>query len=158
MNQMNSNKKNKLSIKERRGGEIYSITVSNSDQNLLLSVANSNQEAIVHVKQKTAETPSEIIVQTESKPLFLIGSEKNLESLNVIPTNHELILTGSLPDMSFDMLLGYRKVGKVRKRWVSSENMYELTIFEQDFEPDLIGLVSALDFITYHSEKARKNG
>lgn len=158
MDPMNSRKKNKLSIKERRGDELYSVTINNSDQPLLLSVANSNQEAIVHVKQKTAETLSEIVVQNENEPLFLIETQKNSDLLNVFPTNHELSFSGSLPNMRFDLLNGYRKVGKVRKRWVSSEDMYELTIFESDCESDLIGLVSALDFIIYNEKKASKNG
>lgn len=158
MDPMNSRKKNRLSIKERRGDELYSVTINNSDHNLLLSVANSNQEAIVHVKQKTAETLSEIVVQNENEPLFIIEAKKNSNLLNVFPTNHELSFSGSLPNMRFDLLNGYRKVGKVRKRWVSSEDMYELTIFEPDCESDLIGLVSALDFIIYNEKKAGKNG
>lgn len=144
MKQLVSKESDNFIINDRRGKEIYTVSVDESNDNNLLSITDSFKEEVVFVKQIKENDVTSFIIHSGEEELLVIEADKKTSDCEI--TSRDLTINGKLSDMNFDLMFGYRKVGKVRKRWVSSEDAYELTIFESDREIALVALVAVLDF------------
>lgn len=144
MEQMVSSEKESIIIKNRRGEETYTVTSNELEDEASLLISNFKKEPIVLVKQERIGSQNKFVVQSDNKDVFLIETDE--KTLGLKASSGDLTIDGDLLAMKFDVLFGYRKVGKVRQRWVFSENTYELTVFETDREKSLIGLLAVLDF------------
>ncbi len=144
MKQMVSKGKSKFSIKNRRGEGMYTVVVDESDNDTLLQIVGADRESVLFVKQNLLDDTWRFSIESDDKIEFVLKHEAGL--LDFVDHSEELSVNGNMLDMHFDVMLGYRKVGKIRKRWISTENSYELTVFEEDREAALIGLMAVLDF------------
>lgn len=144
MKQRVSGKKDTIIIKDRRGEETYTVASTELEDDVLLMISNLKKEPVVLVKQEKKGNQSKFVVQSNNQDIFLIETDE--DRLLMTASSEDLTISGDLLAMKFDVMYGYRKVGKVRKRWISSEDAYELTVFETDREKALVGLLAVLDF------------
>ena len=142
-----SDGKGEMVIKDRRGVERYAVTFGELEE--LLLITDFTKKSVVLVKQKNEDNQFKII--SGGKELFSVKVSEEGTELHGI--SKDLTIDGDLLEMKFDVMFGYRKVGKVRKRWVSSEDAYELTVFEDDREKTLIGVLAVLNYVINASSK-----
>lgn len=147
MGQNSSGGKEKMVIKDRRGEERYTVSLGGLEG--LLLITDSTKRSVVLVKQKNEDNQFKII--SDGKELFSIVADEKRNQLYGV--SRDLTIDGDLLEMKFDVMFGYRKVGKIRKRWISSENAYELTVFEDDREKTLIGVLAILNYVINTSNK-----
>ncbi|WP_164504786.1 LURP-one-related/scramblase family protein [Levilactobacillus huananensis] len=65
-----------------------------------------------------------------------------------------LTVSGDFWDMNFDVLRQGTAVGQIRKRWFSVGDKYEITIFDDQEELLLVGLVIAIDYVKKQADAA----
>lgn len=140
--------KENYTIKDRRGEELYTVILNGLEVGEFLSISNHHEESVLLVRQNRENELIKFIVYSSNQELLSI--EYNKETNECRTTNSDLAIIGDLLEMTFDIMYGYRKVGKVRKRWVASEDAYELTVFEMDREFEIIGLATVMGFLQYY--------
>ena len=117
--------------------------VNSVENSQLMTIYKSeNQQVAVVTNDESIFT-----VEVDNKKVFIIEKKLDQGTPKYVVTSDELAIDGDLFGMSFNVMLGYRKVAKVRKRWTTLGNSYELTIFEDENEVALVGLVTTLDYI-----------
>ncbi|MBO0476558.1 hypothetical protein DOK76_05715 [Vagococcus sp. DIV0080] len=144
MKQMVSGEKDNFTIKDRRGEEVYTVAFDETDSDTLFSISNHGQQPVVLIKEDEESCQKRYCIHSEGQEIFIVEADETLVECRAI--SDELSINGDMLSMTFDVMYGYRKVGKIRKRWIPSENSYELTIFESDREGVLLGLMACLDF------------
>ncbi|MEG0285894.1 MULTISPECIES: hypothetical protein [Vagococcus] len=142
MEQSGSENKEKFIIKDRRGEETYTVILNDLEEEHLL-ISDFKKNPVVLVKQKKGNDQSQFAVLLDGETAFYIEKDETTSKLTA--SSDELTIDGDLLDMTFDVMFGYRKVGKIRKRWITSNDAYELTVFEDDRETALIGLLAVLN-------------
>ncbi|MBO0429469.1 hypothetical protein JZO82_09870 [Vagococcus fluvialis] len=152
MKQLVSSGKDNYTIKDRRGKELYTVTLDDLEVGDFISISNCRKEPVLLVKQDEENELKKFVVYSDNQELIAV--EFNDLTKECTAMSNELAIIGDLLEMTFDVMYGYRKVGKVRKRWVSSEDTYEMTIFESDRESEIIGLATVLGFAQYYKKMA----
>ncbi len=152
MKQMVSNGKDNYIIKDRRGEEQYTVTLNDLEVEDFISISNHHKEPVLLVKQDGENELKKFVVSSDMKEILTI--EFNDITKECKATSDELAIVGDLLEMTFDVMYGYRKVGKVRKRWVATEDTYEMTIFESDRENAIIGLATVLGVAQHYKKIA----
>lgn len=138
-----SNPSETFTVTDRNEKDVYGVSVNSVENSQLMTIYKSeNQQVAVVTNDESIFT-----VEVDNKKVFIIEKKLDQGTPKYVVTSDELAIDGDLFGMSFNVMLGYRKVAKVRKRWTTLGNSYELTIFEDENEVALVGLVSTLDFI-----------
>lgn len=152
MKQLVSSEKDNYEIKDRRGKKLYTVVLNDLEVTDFINISNIDKKEVLLVKLDRNNEIKNFVVYSDNQELIAINF--NHLTKECLVNSNELAISGDLLEMTFDIMFGYRKVGKVRKRWVSSEDTYEITIFESDRELDIIGLVTVLDVAHSYREKA----
>lgn len=91
------------------------------------------------------------MINVEGKTRFIIEQVVTTLSLQ---EQTDLYLVGDWKSLSFDLMKGYRKLAKVRPKWMAfGSSSYEMTIFEEAYEPELVSLVSTICYFNPKKEK-----
>lgn len=142
-----SNPSETFTVTNRNEKDVYGVSVNSVENSQLITIHKSENQQVAMVTKEQSNDGSTFIVEVDNKKVFIIEKGLVQGTSKYIATSDELTIDGDLFCMSFNVMLGYRKVAKVRKRWTTLGNSYELTIFEDENEVALVGLVSTLDFI-----------
>lgn len=142
-----SNPSETFTVTNRNEKDVYGVSVNSVENSQLITIHKSENQQVAMVTKEQSNDGSTFIVEVDNKKVFIIEKGLVQGTSKYIATSDELTIDGDLFGMSFNVMLGYRKVAKVRKRWTTLGNSYELTIFEDENEVALVGLVSTLDFI-----------
>lgn len=142
-----SNPSETFTVTNRNEKDVYGVSVNSVENSQLITIHKSENQQVAIVTKEQSNDGSTFIVEVDNKKVFIIEKGLVQGTSKYIATSDELTIDGDLFGMSFNVMLGYRKVAKVRKRWTTLGNSYELTIFEDENEVALVGLVSTLDFI-----------
>lgn len=131
-------------LTDRNGKEAYFIEGNLESESNKLTVLDIERNPVVVLDIDTNAQLNTIDIN--------VGKKKKMSLSEMSQTEYELEcehldVDGELSAMSFDVLNGYRKVGKLRKRWINRGPSYELTIFEEENELALVGLVTGLAFV-----------
>ncbi|MDT2865136.1 LURP-one-related/scramblase family protein [Vagococcus carniphilus] len=138
-----SNPSETFTVTDRNQKDVYGVSINSVENSQLMTIHKSeNQQVAIITNDESIFT-----VEVDNKKVFIIEKKLDQGTSKYTATSDELTIDGDLFGMSFNVMLGYRKVAKVRKRWTTLGNSYELTIFEDENEVALVGLVSTLDFI-----------
>ncbi|MFC6347200.1 hypothetical protein [Vagococcus carniphilus] len=142
-----SNPSETFTVTNRNEKDVYGVSVNSVENSQLITIHKSENQQVAMVTKEQSNDGSTFIVEVDNKKVFIIEKGLVQGTSKYIATSDELTIDGDLFGMSFNVMLGYRKVAKVRKRWTSIGDSYEITIFEDDNEASLVGLVTTLDYI-----------
>ncbi|MFY8329242.1 hypothetical protein [Vagococcus carniphilus] len=142
-----SNPSETFTVTNRNEKDVYGVSVNSVENSQLITIHKSENQQVAMVIKEQSNDGSTFIVEVDNKKVFIIEKGLVQGTSKYIATSDELTIDGDLFGMSFNVMLGYRKVAKVRKRWTSIGDSYEITIFEDDNEASLVGLVTTLDYI-----------
>lgn len=142
-----SNPSETFTVTNRNEKDVYGVSVNSVENSQLITIHKSENQQVAMVTKEQSNDGSTFTVEVDNKKVFIIEKGLVQGTSKYIATSDELTIDGDLFGMSFNVMLGYRKVAKVRKRWTTLGDSYELTIFEDENEVALVGLVSTLDFI-----------
>ncbi len=142
-----SNPSETFTVTNRNEKDVYGVSVNSVENSQLITIHKSEDQQVAVVMNKQSDESLKYSVEVGNDEVFIIEKIVAQGAANYVVTGEELTIDGELLDMSFNIMLGYRKVAKVRKRWTSLGDSYELTIFEDENEVAVVGLVSILDFL-----------
>ncbi|MGX7023933.1 LURP-one-related/scramblase family protein [Vagococcus hydrophili] len=136
-------------VVNRKGKEEYTVIISSEKDTPKITVKTIGKEIVAVVKEVEMGAEEKYIIEVDNEVVFNVEKEMLTHGSNYIVESKEMHTEGYLSKMSFEIMLGYRKVAKVRKRWIATEDSYELTIFEPENELSLVALLSLLDFVNF---------
>lgn len=137
------------------------IVDRNKEKNYVISSVtnNNNQELCVHDNQNNKIASVEIKENLGNREGMLVVENQNLFLLEQVVTTlslqeqTDLYLVGDWKELSFDLMKGYRKLGKVRPKWMAfGSSSCEITVFEEQYETILVSTVSAIDYFNAKKE------
>lgn len=131
-------------IKDRSGNDVYEVAVPEGKNIKGMTVFDNDRNPVITIKRKSLNVFPKIVIEVGNQEVFVI--EKRLNSDYRI-ISQGIAIYDDWRKMDFDVMAGYRKVAKVRKRWVYPGDSYELTIFEKENELALVGLLIAFEMI-----------
>lgn len=136
-------------VVNRKGKEEYTVIISSEKDTPKITVKTIGKEIVAVVKEVEMGAEEKYIIEVDNEVVFNVEKEMLTHGSNYIVESKEMHTEGYLSKMSFEIMLGYRKVAKVRKRWIATEDSYELTIFEPENELSLVALLSLLYFVNF---------
>lgn len=148
-----SNPSETFTVTNRNEEDVYGVSVDSIDNELFITIHNPVHEQVAVVTNNRSEEFFRFTVEVDNEKVFTIEKRLSPVASNYVVTGDKLNLDDDFFDMSFNIMLGYRKVAKLRNRWTTRGESYEITVFEDENEPAIIGLVSILDFIKNNEEK-----
>ncbi|MGO2083506.1 hypothetical protein [Vagococcus sp.] len=139
---VNRSKEAQYSLRASKKGTMNEITIHNQKR---------QQVATIEVEENFGKRQG--IISVEGQKQFFIEQVVTTLSLQ---EQTELYLVGDWKSLSFDLMKGYRKLAKVRPKWMPfGSSSYEMTIFEEVYEPEIVSLVSAICY--FNSKKEKEN-
>ncbi|HCM89550.1 MULTISPECIES: hypothetical protein [Vagococcus] len=140
-----------VTIVNQKGKDEYNLSMSSVKKTPRITITHVSKTSEATVNEIRLETVERFVIEVDRKVIFIIEKEKN--SKDYIVKSDKMFIEGDLNKMSFDIMLGYRKVAKVRERWISIGESYELTVFEHENEVALVALLATLDFVKYNTNE-----
>lgn len=134
-------------ITNRSGDVLYTVERLTASPRSTYIIYNDKQEEVVRVNSDDSNVASELNVLIDGDYKFIVEETTSSDTPTYKIAGEELSVYDNWSKMNFDIMNGYRKVAKVRNRWVSPGDSYELTIFEEDCELESIGLLVLLESI-----------
>lgn len=156
MKQKVSNPSETFTVTNRKEEDVYGISVNSIDNELFITIHNPAHEQVAVVTNKHSKDDFQFSVAADNEKVFTIEKRLSPVTSDYVVTGDKLHLDSDFFDMSFNIMFGYRKVAKVRNRWTTRGESYEITVFEDENEAAIVGLVSVLDFIK-NNEKKKSN-
>ncbi|MGO3731806.1 MAG: LURP-one-related/scramblase family protein [Vagococcus sp.] len=144
----------KFTIQDRAGDDVYVVEGSFMKVPKTFVVYDIDNRPTVKITKKMLSLLPKFCVEVEGEEVFAIEKRLTAIKSKYVVEGNGLTIQGDWWDMNFDVMRGYRKVAKVRKRWISWGDSYELTIFETENEAALIGLIAAIDFVKQQESAA----
>lgn len=141
-----------VTIVNRKEKDEYTLSMSSVKKTPRITITTADKMSEAIVNEVKLEMSKRFVIEYDDKVVFVIDKEKN--STDCIIKSDKMFIEGDLNKMSFDIMLGYRKIAKIRERWVSMGDSYELTIFEPENEIALVALLAILDFVKYNTNES----
>lgn len=131
------------------GEEVYQV-----DQDFkligkrIMAAKKDGSKSFVLEKKLFKIPPQYEVVFSDGKSL-LIKQNFSLfkKDIDLISSDYNLELRGNFWDLNFDVKNQGKVVGHIDKAWLSWGDTYEITVFDQAFEEELLALFIALDAI-----------
>lgn len=143
-----------VTVVNRKGKEEYTVLMSTKENTPKITIKTVGKDNCAVVSEIGVENSERYVIKVNGKEMFIIEKEIPTISSKYIVKSEVMFIEGDLCGMSFDIMLGYRKIAKIRERWVSMGDSYELTIFEPENEIALVALLAILDFVKYNTSKS----
>lgn len=136
-----------FSIKDRSGKDNYFVKGDFQHQIFSVSIYDRMKNPIVSIDRNTSVEHPAFEVKLDDAVAFNVEKRMTPMGFEYAVDGSDVEIYDNWWSMNFDIMKGYRKVGKVRKRWAFSGESYELTIFEREYEEALIGLLTTFEYI-----------
>lgn len=141
-----------FSFFNRPGDAEYHLEQYEDDDTAYLVLLNEKKEMIGKVSKENTKGATKYVGMTGvGEELFLLRQEKTDTSNGFVFSSPVFELCGQWWEFNYDVMYGYRKVAKVRKRWVHWGPSHEITLFEEQSELFTLLLVAA--FLYLENEK-----
>ena len=145
-----------FSFFNRPGDAEYHLEQYQDNGTAYLVLLNQKKEMIGKVSKETAKgRPRYVGMTSVGEELFLLRQEKTDELEGFVFSSPVFELCGQWWECNYDVMYGYRKVAKIRKRWVHWGLSREITLFEEQSELFTLLLVAA--FLYLENEKNNNN-
>lgn len=154
MKQKVSNPSETFALTDRNEKDVYQVSVSEVENPQLITIHKTENQQVAVITTEQLDDVLLFNIEVDNKKVFVIEKKLDQGESQYTITSDELTIDGDLFGMMFNIMFGYRKVAKVRKRWTTLGNSYELTTFEEENEVTLVALVAILDFINMNEKRS----
>lgn len=135
----------KFTVKDQEENDVYYVEGSFMQLPKTYTVTNTAREEVAHITKKTFSLLPKFFVEVGGREVLTIKKEFTFfkSRYTIDATGIEVI--GDWWDMDFEVQKVGEVVGKVRKKWFSWGDSYELEIWQEEMEALLVALVIAID-------------
>ncbi|WP_326716984.1 hypothetical protein [Vagococcus jeotgali] len=136
-----------IPVTNRKGDIQYTIKRIGEGEKESYTILDYLNNEVLHVNSEFQDGQIKVGVWTEEKCLFTVKQTHNSLDEAYQIMDSMLDIYGDWRTLDFDINSGYRKVAKVRNRWISFGDALELTVFEKSSEVISLGILVALESI-----------
>ncbi|AQP53535.1 hypothetical protein CBF34_00260 [Vagococcus penaei] len=123
----------------------YYMTLNTVPDAVSINVYNMTNDLVSTIESTITPSQMDVTVYTnnmEIATLSYVDGEKN-HTGNLVEKN-DLTVIDDWKNFKFELLKGYRKVSKVRPKWMLWAPSYELTIFEEEYTDASVGMITGI--------------